>query len=127
MILVQNDLGHEPSRVYRLCWTVTAISASVSFGYSAAAVLMATGAAETSYAMYAAARSVAILAAVLAASRRRRTDSLFVLACLMAGIQGLDALVGAHSHDLIKTVGPACTAAVGLAAAVRLRRLERSV
>ena len=126
MILVQNDLEHEPSRAYWQCWTVTAVSASVSFGYSVAALLTATGATETSYAMYATARSVAVLAAVLASARRRRSDSLFVLACLMAGIQGLDALVGAHAHDLIKTVGPACTAAIGLAAAVRLRRVERS-
>lgn len=41
---------------------------------------------------------------------------LAAVACAMIVVQGLDAFVGAHSHNRIKTIGPAVTALANAAA-----------
>jgi hypothetical protein len=104
-----------------LSLTITAVSAAVSAAYSLQAVFTS----DEVTARYAAGRSVALALAVGAvyAHPAWRTPHLVVgLGLTMGAVQVLDALVGVSEHDLLKTLGPAATGLVGVAAALAVRR-----
>ncbi len=101
------------------CATVTSISAIVSLGFSIAAVRSGPGRART-LALYASARSLALVAASVAAFPVGATAWLEAVACCMIIVQACDAAIGATIGDRLTTVGPAATAASNLAALVWL-------
>lgn len=103
---------------------ITAASATVSMGYAIQAVL--TGKEVT--AQYAAARSAALSLAVGAVLTRPawRTRQVIVgLGLTIGAVQLFDAGIGWGQHDLIKTLGPAVTAAAGIGAALAADRADR--
>ena len=104
---------------FLVCAAVTAISAIVSLGFSIAAVLKADGEAKT-MALYACARSLAL---VLVSAVPLFTGSvawLLAVACGMTIVQACDAAIGVRIGDRMKTLGPAGTALLNLAATIWL-------
>jgi len=82
---------------------MTLLSAAVSAGYSVAGL----GSNVTDhFAQYAASRSIALLAAVIAAVVFRRRSALLALASCMTLVQLLDTCIGFSAHDPAKTFGP---------------------
>jgi hypothetical protein len=103
-----------------VCGLVTLVSAAVSLGYSVAALRGAAGSAEVLASRYAAARSVALAAVAVAALFSGSVGFAVAVGLAMVVVQALDAVVGSTIPDRLKTVGPAATAVVNLAAVVWL-------
>jgi hypothetical protein len=100
-----------------ICAGVTAVSAFVSLGFSAAAVVSAHDLARAN-AMYALARSVALAAVSFVPLLSQTRSSLLTIALAMVIVQALDAVVGATIHDRMKTFGPASLGVFNLVALV---------
>jgi hypothetical protein len=103
------------------CASVTAISAIISFGFSVAAVLGSTGEART-IALYACARSVALVVAGAVPFLTGSTQWLQAVALSMIIVQACDTVIGLTIKDRMKTFGPAGIALLNLAA-VNLARI----
>lgn len=97
MIQTQNN------RRYWIALAVTAASAAVSATFSIIAVLD-TGASALS--LYAAARSFALVIAMIVIVVTRSREGLLVLAVVMTVVQALDGFIGLTLGDLAKTAGP---------------------
>lgn len=104
---------------YWACAAVTVISSVVSVGYAIAGLRAATGEARVP-SMYALARSVALMLVAAVALFAGSIGFLAAAALAMIIVQALDAVVGAGIPDRLKTIGPAATAALNLAALVWL-------
>jgi hypothetical protein len=104
---------------FLVCACVTAISAVVSLGFSIAAVLAADGEAWT-MALYACARSLALVAVSAAPFFTGSVSWLLAIASAMTIVQACDTAVGVKIKDTMKTFGPAVTALVNAAAAIWL-------
>jgi hypothetical protein len=103
------------------CVSVTAISAIISFGFSVAAVLGSTGEART-IALYACARSVALVVAGAVPFLTGSTQWLQAVALSMIIVQACDTVIGLTIKDRMKTFGPTGIALLNLAA-VNLARI----
>ena len=80
------------------------------------------------FALYAAARTIPLALAVLAAAYRSETRILVALGLLAGVVQSLDGLIGIAQHDPGKTIGPFVLAALQFRAArVLSRRLPAAV
>lgn len=111
--------------------SVTILDVLVAGGFSLAglvhpgAVLPADAAPTVGsgiFAMYAAARTIPLALAVLAAAYRSETRVLVALGLLAGVVQTLDGLIGIAQHDPGKTVGPFVLAALQFWAASALSR-----
>jgi len=100
-----------------ICAGVTAASALVSLGFSAAAALSARHQARTD-AAYVLPRSVALAAVSLVPLIGQTRSSLLTIALAMVIVQALDAVVGSTIRDRAKTFGPASISALNLVALV---------
>ena len=98
-----------------VCAAITAVSAIMSLGFSVAAALSATDHART-MALYASARSLALALASVVPFLTGSIPWLLAVACCMIVVQACDAAIGATIKDRMKTLGPAGTALVNLAA-----------
>ena len=115
-------------RVWWAAAIVTVINAFTSAGFSVAGVIATLPSSNPSarvFAMYAAARSLPLAAAVLWLVRVRSTRTLGTLAFVMAVIQACDAVVGFAQHELGKTLGPAVFSVATFAGALALFRGAR--
>jgi hypothetical protein len=101
------------------CASVTAISAIISLGFSITAALGATDAART-MALYACARSTALVIASAVPFLTGSTGWLQAMAWSMIVVQACDAVIGATIKDPMKTYGPAGTALLNLMAVIWL-------
>ena len=101
------------------CASITAISAVISLGFSVEAALHATGAART-MALYACARSVALAIASAVPFLTGSAEWLQAIAWSMIIVQACDAVIGTTIKDRMKTLGPAGTALLNLAAVIWL-------
>jgi hypothetical protein len=101
------------------CASITAISAITSLGFSIAAVLGASGTART-MALYACARSVALVIASAVPLLTGSAEWLQAIAWSMIIVQACDAVIGTTIRDRMKTFGPAGTALLNLAAVMWL-------
>jgi hypothetical protein len=119
----------------RFASLVTAINVLVASGFSIAGLVAPTsilppGAAPTDasfiFALYAAARSIALAVIALIAIYKRSEAALLILGTLAGFIQLLDAGVGLVQHDLGKAIGPLIIAAFQFFAMYLLSRSERS-
>jgi hypothetical protein len=104
-----------------LCASITAISAIISLGFSIAAALGAAGTART-MALYACARSVALMIASAVPFLTGSTGWLQAIAWSMIVVQACDAVIGTTIKDRMKTFGPAGTALLNLIAVIWLMR-----
>jgi hypothetical protein len=104
-----------------VCALITAISSIVSFGFSVGAALKTAGEART-MALYACARSAALVLVGAASFLTGSTPWLLAIASCMIIVQAGDATIGALIRDRVKTFGPAGTAVVNLAAMIWLLR-----
>lgn len=102
-----------------VCAAITAISATVSLGYSIAGLASAAEPGRTP-SMYALARSVALTVVAVAAFFVGSVPFLAAVAIAMVVVQAADAVIGGLIHDRLKTIGPAATAAAHLAVLVWL-------
>jgi hypothetical protein len=102
-----------------LCALVTAISAIISLGFSIAAALGATDTART-MALYACARSAALVIACAVPFLTGSTGWLQAMAWSMIIVQACDAVIGGTINDPMKTYGPAITALLKLGAVIWL-------
>jgi len=105
---------------YFVCESITALSSCVSFGFSYAATRTSETAAQQT-ARYALARSAALAIVALIPFFLMSTGWLSAVALAMALVQSFDAIVGAVSHDRIKTLGPATFAVLNFLALAWLR------
>jgi hypothetical protein len=103
------------------CASVTVASAIISFGFSVAAVLGSTGEART-IALYACARSVALVVAGAVPFLTGSTQWLQAVALSMIIVQACDTVIGLTIKDRMKTFGPTGIALLNLAA-VNLARI----
>jgi hypothetical protein len=103
---------------YWLCLGLSFVSAAVSLGFSLAALFGADG--KNVYVRYAAARSVAVLAAVVLAAFVALPVVAFIVAVTMTLVQALDAVIGATQKNAMKTWGPAFLAVLTAVAAILL-------
>jgi hypothetical protein len=101
------------------CASITAISAIISLGFSIAAALAATGIART-MALYACARSMALMIASAVPFLTGSTEWLQAIAWSMIIVQACDAVIGTTIKDRMKTFGPAGTALLNLVAVIWL-------
>jgi hypothetical protein len=101
------------------CASITLISAIISLGFSIMAALGATGATRT-MALYACARSVALVIASAVPFLTGSTGWLQAVAWSMIIVQACDAVIGSTIKDPMKTYGPAGTALLNLAAVIWL-------
>jgi len=101
------------------CASITAISAIISLGFSIAAALGATGIART-LALYAGARSMALVIASAVPFLTGSTEWLQAIAWSMIIVQACDAVIGTTIKDRMKTFGPAGTALLNLVAVIWL-------
>jgi hypothetical protein len=97
------------------CAVITLASALTSPGFSVAAV-RAADAPGLANARYAMSRSVALAIVSVVAIAHQSVPWLAAIAVAMVLVQGGDALVGRMKRDAVKTVGPAATALLNLAA-----------
>jgi hypothetical protein len=107
------------SAAYWVCAGVTALNAFISLFFSTRAVLTSSGMAQTN-ALYAAARALPLAAVSLVPFVHHSRAWLIALATILTAVQALDALIGIRIRDRKETWGPACTAALNLAALVWL-------
>ena len=101
------------------CASITAISAIISLGFSITAALGATGTART-MALYACARSAALVIACAVPFLTGSTGWLLAMAWSMIIVQACDAVIGGTIKDPVKTYGPAVTALLNLVAVIWL-------
>jgi hypothetical protein len=101
------------------CGSITTISAIISLGFSIAAALGATGTAGT-MALYACARSVALMIASAVPFLTGSTGWIEAIALSMIIVQACDAVIGTTINDRMKTFGPAGTALLNLVAVIWL-------
>ncbi|WP_407543729.1 hypothetical protein Q0M94_28085 (plasmid) [Deinococcus radiomollis] len=107
-----------------LCAGITLISSLVSATYSIAA--LAGQSKIDTYALYAASRSITLLLVVLGCVLLRSRSGVIALAFVMALVQSFDAVIGALSHDTLRTYGPLFTALFSFAAlGLLLRRVPQ--
>jgi hypothetical protein len=102
-----------------ICASITAISAIISLGFSIAAALGANDNART-MALYACARSTALVIASAVPFFTRSTGWLQAIAWSMIIVQAGDAVIGGTIKDPMKTYGPAGTALLNLVAVIWL-------
>ncbi len=105
-----------------VCASITAISALVSLGYSIAAALNNADEAKI-MAFYACARSGALVIVSAIPFFTGSTSWLLAVACSMTMVQAFDAFIGVIIKDRMKTLGPAATALLNLAAVIWLYRI----
>jgi hypothetical protein len=103
------------------CASITAISAIISLGFSITAALGATDTART-MALYACARSTALVIASAVPFLTGSTGWLQAMAWSMIIVQACDAVIGGTINDPMKTYGPAVTALLNLVAVTWLIR-----
>jgi hypothetical protein len=101
------------------CASITAISAIISLGFSITAALAATDTART-MALYACARSAALVIASAVPFLTGSTGWLQAMAWSMIIVQACDAVIGGTINDPMKTYGPAVTALLNLGAVIWL-------
>ena len=106
---------------FLFCALITAVSAAISLGFSIAAVFN-TADEVRNIALYTCARSVALVIASVVPFLTDSTPWLEAIACSMIIVQICDAGIGAVAKDRMKTLGPAGTAVLNLAAVVWLLR-----
>lgn len=113
---------------------VTLFNVTVASGFSIAGLARpeliapagaAPNAASAIFAMYAAARSLPLGVAVVAAVIAGSAPALLVLGGLAGSIQAVDAIVGLVHHDAGKTIGPMILAALQFNALTGLWRERR--
>lgn len=109
------------SVAYWSCALVTLASAFTSLGFSIAAVVSSADNARTN-ALYASARSGALVFVSAVALVERSLPWLEAVAVAMTIVQIADAAVGRRTHDAAKTYGPALTGLVNLATLIWLMR-----
>jgi hypothetical protein len=107
-----------------VCASITAISAIISLGFSMAAALGASNTART-MALYACARSTALVIASAVPFFTGSTGWLQAIAWSMIIVQAGDAVIGGTIKDPMKTYGPAGTALLNLVAAIWLIQAVR--
>jgi hypothetical protein len=100
---------------FLLCASVTAISAAVSLGFSVAAARSRSGDGRI-MALYATARSLALMIASAASFLVTSVVWLEAVAGCMIMVQLGDAAIGVIIKDGVKTLGPGATAILNLAA-----------
>jgi len=101
------------------CASITSISATISLGFSIKAALGATDTART-MALYACARSTALVIASAVPFLTGSTGWLQAMAWNMIIVQACDAVIGGTLKDPMKTYGPAVTALLNLVAVIWL-------
>ena len=104
---------------FLFCASITAIAAVTSFGFSVTAALSATGTART-MALYACARSTALVIASAVPFVTGSTGWLQAIAWSMIIVQACDAVIGWTINDPMKTYGPAGTALLNIVAVIWL-------
>lgn len=114
MILYENEV-----RGFWVCALTTLISSMISVGFSVAAVVQQRG---NIVALYAASRSLSLLALVLAAMLLRSSAAMAGAAFAMALVQTCDAVIGIIAHDTSKTIGPLILALATFAAVMPMVR-----
>ena len=107
-----------------VCASVTAISAIISLGFSMAAALGASDTART-MALYACARSTALVIASAVPFFTGSTGWLQAIAWSMIIVQAGDAVIGGTIKYPMKTYGPAGTALLNLVAVIWLIQAVR--
>jgi hypothetical protein len=107
-----------------VCASITAISAIISLGFSMAAALGASNTART-MALYACARSTALVIASAVPFCTGSTGWLQAVAWSMIIVQAGDAVIGGTIKDPMKTYGPAGTALLNLVAVIWLIQAVR--
>ena len=107
-----------------VCASITAISAIISLGFSMAAALGASNPART-MALYACARSTALVIASAVPFFTGSTGWLQAIAWSMIIVQAGDAVIGGTIKDPMKTYGPAGTALLNLVAVIWLIQAVR--
>ena len=115
----------------RLATFVALLNAFVSTGFAIAGIIspqaivpagVGVNEAASVFALYAAARTVPILAFVVWAVARRNVQALLLLGCLMGVIQFFDGIAGIISHDPSKVIGPWLIASVQAVSVLWLSR-----
>src|SRR3981081_1233297 len=104
---------------FLFCALITAASAVISLGFSIAAVFNTTNEVRT-MALYTCARSVALVIVSAVPFLTGSTPWLQAIACSMIIVEVFEAGIGLVIKDRMKTVGPAGTALVNLAAVILL-------
>jgi hypothetical protein len=117
--VITHILGFRMTVPFIFCASITAISAIISLGFSIAGALGATGTART-MALYACARSMALVIASAAPFITGSTEWLQAIAWSMIIVQACDAVIGTTIKDRMKTFGPAGTALLNLVAVMWL-------
>ena len=107
-----------------VCASITAISAIISLGFSMAATLGASNTART-MALYACARSTALMIASAVPFLTGSNRWLQAMAWSMIIVQAGDAVIGGTIKDPMKTYGPAGTALLNLVAVIWLIQAVR--
>jgi hypothetical protein len=107
------------STAYWVCSTITAISAFVSLGYSIDALARSDQSSRPN-SMYTTARSSALAVAAIGAVFVRSDPYLEAIALTMVIVQAVDAVIGALTHDRLKTFDPAATSLANAAALIWL-------
>lgn len=102
---------------YWACAGITAISALVSLGFSVTGLGRGDSVSRTA-SMYAFARSLALAAVAIVALFTGSEPFVASIAVAMVLVQGADAVIGLVTADRVKTLGPAATAVVNLAALI---------
>jgi hypothetical protein len=108
------------SMSFIFCALITAVSAVISLGFSIAATFN-TANEVRNMALYACARSAALVLASAVPFFTGSSSWLQAIACCMIIVQACDAGIGVVIKDRMKTFGPAGTAFLNLAALIWLR------
>jgi hypothetical protein len=109
---------------FAVCASITTISAIISLGFSISAALNTTDIART-MALYACARSTALMIASAVPFLTGSNEWLQAMAWSMIIVQACDAVIGATIKDPMKTYGPAGTALLNLGAVIWLIQAVR--
>jgi hypothetical protein len=121
-------------KVMWLASLVTAVNVLVASGFSIAGLISPQSPlpagyvptdSSTLFALYAAARTIPLALAALAAIYLRATSALLVLGTLAGVIQLLDAGIGLFQHDIGKSAGPFFIAVVQFSVVLVLNRSLR--
>ena len=100
---------------FSICAAITAVSASISLGFSIAATVQARGEAR-GLSLYCCARSLALFLVAVVPFGSGSVPWLEAAATAMVVVQGCDTIVGVLARDVVKTVGPAAVAILNAAA-----------
>lgn len=124
-------MQNTPSAAMRVAALITLLNVLVASGFSIASLVRpelivpagsTPSGASAIFAMYAAARTLPLAAAVILAIAMGSPAALLVLGSLAGVIQCLDAIVGILQGDLGKTIGPLVLACSQAYAMLRLRK-----